>query len=72
MELTKIRIGAVVEVDAKHAKKIARYFNDLLDGLPARIANTTVLERMSDVEGKPNGKQASRSGGNSRSGVERS
>lgn len=69
MELTKIRLGAVVEIDAKHAKKVARLFNDLLDSLPSRIANTTVLERSSEAEGEANGKQVSRSGGRARQGA---
>lgn len=69
MELTTIQLGAVVEVDAKHAKKVARLFNDLLDSLPSRMANTTVLERSSDIKGEANGKQVPRAGGRGRQGA---
>jgi hypothetical protein len=69
--LTKIRLGAVVEVDEKHAKKIARMFQDFLDGLPSRIANTTVLEQSSEAEGEANGKQVSRSGAGNRKSADR-
>jgi len=51
MELTKVQLGAVVEIDEKHARKVIRMFNDLLDSLPGRIANVEVLERTAKVEG---------------------
>lgn len=71
MVLTKVRLGAVVEIDAKHAKKVARLFKDLLDSLPSRIANTTVLEHSSEAEGEANGKQVPRANVRSRQGGER-
>jgi hypothetical protein len=71
MLLTEVQLGAVVEVDEKHAKKIARMFNDFLDGLPSRIANTTVLQRESKgVKEKPNGEQVPRAGGRHRKGTD--
>jgi len=61
MELTKVQLGAVVEIDEKHARKVIRMFNDLLDSLPGRIANVEVLERTAKVEGNStDGKQVPR------------
>lgn len=59
--MARVTVHAVIEIEDKHAAKIARRFHQFLDELPAQIANVAVIER-SPVphKGKSDGKPVPR------------
>lgn len=59
--MARITVHAVIDIEDKHAGKVAARFNEFLDALPAQIAHVTVADRtVTGLKGKSDGKQVPR------------
>ncbi len=58
--MARVTITAVIEIEAKHARKIERRFHEFLDALPAQMAHVSVVDRtVIGAKGHTDGKQVS-------------
>lgn len=53
----RVSLSATVQIEEKHAAKVSRLFDDFLAGLPARIANVSVIESDNGMPKERKGKE---------------